>query len=130
MTRQVVVVIDDLDDIGPIERFMVDLARSEDVGFHVVSTDEARMVVAPETAPRRLRLMLLMARLADRLIPVTGEVVGRELGELGAAITRRTPDEVLVASRTRRVDRVLRRDLASRMRRTFAVDARPLPMAA
>lgn len=131
MTRHVVVVIDDLDDIGPIERFMVDLAHREQIGFHVVSTGDAHMVVAPEAAPRRLRLMLLMARLADRLIPVTGEVVvGRELEALAAAIRRHTPDQVLVASRGRTIDRWLRRDLASQIRRLFAVEVAPLPLPA
>lgn len=128
MARNVVVVIDDLDDLGPVEQFIVSLAAREDVGLHVVSAGAIDQLVAPEAAPRRLRLMLLMARLADRLIPVTGEEVDHD--GLRAALLRHAPDQIVVASRSRRVQRWLRRDTVSRLRRLCPIEVATVPHAA
>lgn len=151
MARTVVIVIDDLVDIGPIERYIVEMAARDDVGFHIVSTGDAHLVVAGdssagdsnagdwgtgdwaavELAPRGLRLMVLLARLSDRLIRVTGEIVARrEPGELAEAVRRCAPEAVLVAARCRRLERWRRRDVTNQLRRLFAVDVRPIRLAA
>ena len=131
MSNQIVVVIDDLDDVGRVERSLVSMAVEADVGFHVVSLGTADALVGSEATPPRLRLMLLLARLADRLIPATGEVVaGRELEALTTAILRHSPYRIMVASRERWADRLLRRDLASRISRLLGIEVYRIPLPA
>lgn len=129
MASHVMVVIDDLDDIGHIERSLVSMAVRSDIGFYVVSMGGTETLMADEAAPCRLRLMLLLARLADRLIPASGEVLeGSRIEMLRQAIQRQAPQQVLVASHDRPVDRLLRRDVVGQLRKLLDIDVVRLPV--
>lgn len=67
----VLVVAHAQESIGPVED-AVARQVAEGAVVHLVWTD-GEVGAATEFAPRRLQLMLLLARLADRGLPVTGE---------------------------------------------------------
>ncbi|MEO2105950.1 MAG: hypothetical protein ABGZ36_09965 [Actinomycetota bacterium] len=132
MRSQYVVVIDDIDNIGPVEDAIVQLAVQQDVTFHVISTGEGDVLVTDKETPGHVRLMFLVAKLADRLIRVTGELASAaDLKGLEERIGRLQPERVYVATPSGKLDRMLHRDMASRLRGLLDdVEVIPLPVAA
>jgi hypothetical protein len=92
------VVIGAVDEVCAVERAVVELVARQAVSVHLVSTDvDTAQGPFGEFAPRRLRLMLLLAKLADRGIEVTGEDVSLADPEgLGEAVARFRPDVIHV----------------------------------
>lgn len=128
MSSRYLVVIDGINGTTEVERVILQCAACDDAEFHIVSCEPADEA-AEDCSPGRLRLTLLLARLADRLLPVDGEVAyGEVRARLAAVVERVRPDAVLVAAPRRPVDRWLRRDLASSLRRLVAVDVVALPL--
>lgn len=132
MTSHYVVIIDDLSSTGPVEEAIVRLTTQQDASIHVISTGDGQSLVsADDGTPRHIRLMFLIAKLADRLISVSGELAARtDVSALQQVVDRIRADRVYVATPTSRLQRVLGRDLASRLKALVDVEVVPLALAA
>ena len=108
MAKRVVVLFHDEDELRPVEEAIVDMAGCEDATFHLVSTDDAEALVLEEMSPRRLRLMLLLAKLSDRMVVVTGEDASlTDRHQLREAIAQQRPDVLHVAGDPSRLQQAL-----------------------
>lgn len=131
MTSQYVVIIDDLSSTGPVEEAIVRLTAQHEANIHVVSAGDGRTLVTTDGTPRHIRLMFLIAKLADRLITVSGELAARtDVSGLQQVVDRLRADRVYVATQATWTQRLLGRDLASRLRALVDVEVVPLALAA
>lgn len=109
MVERRLVVFGDVEEVRDVERAVVELVRTRPAHVHLVaaepgSGDVARPPISEELAPNRLRLMLLLAKLADRGVAVSGEdVCLDDAGVLLDVVDRTAPDVIHVMGQDRQV---------------------------
>lgn len=122
MVERRLVVFGDAEEVRDVERAVIELARASPAQIHLVSVDVVRLPVGEEFAPGRLRLMLLLAKLADRGLAVSGEdVCLDDPGVLVDVVDRTAPDVIHVMGQDRRIV-----DAAARAAVVAGVLIRPL----